>query len=196
MFNGIHISVEGMDGVGKTTTCQMIQERLGFRYVEKPLRYLFKEDGDYDTYIRVRDYVNQQPDRVFTSWFYGLGSTFLYSQFNGEKIVTDRHFVSNYIWSGEKESEQVFDTLIDLLGSPKMTFIIYARKEVIKERLLNRDDKDPDLQKVLVSDDKYEKMKRFFEKHDMPHLFIDTSDLTAEEVYSTIEKELKKNGVI
>ena len=32
-----HISIEGMDGVGKSTTCRLVAERLGYIGVEKPL---------------------------------------------------------------------------------------------------------------------------------------------------------------
>lgn len=192
MFNGIHLSIEGMDGVGKTTVCRLIEKELGFRYIEKPLQYLFREDGDYDTYIRVRDYVNDDPDRVFTSWFYGLGSTFLYSRFNGEKIVTDRHLLSNYTWSGEKESEPVFETLVKVLGVPTMTVILYSRPEVIEQRLKKRDVEDSDLKKVTVSEEKYAKMKHFVEKYDMPHIFIDTSDLTPEQTVDIIADKMRE----
>lgn len=30
-----HIAIEGMDGVGKTTTARMLAARLGYRYIEK-----------------------------------------------------------------------------------------------------------------------------------------------------------------
>lgn len=40
-----HISIEGMDGVGKSTTCKILAERLGYEFVEKPLHYLF-DDSD------------------------------------------------------------------------------------------------------------------------------------------------------
>ena len=36
----IHISIEGMDGVGKSTTCTLLADRLGYKLIEKPLHYL------------------------------------------------------------------------------------------------------------------------------------------------------------
>ena len=30
-----HIAIEGMDGVGKTTTCKLLAERLGYKFIEK-----------------------------------------------------------------------------------------------------------------------------------------------------------------
>ena len=70
----IHISIEGMDGVGKTTTCRLLAEKLGYYFVEKNLRFLFDENDGYDNYFRIRDKVNADSDRLFTSWFYGLGN--------------------------------------------------------------------------------------------------------------------------
>ena len=51
----IHISIEGMDGVGKTTTCRLLAEKLGYKFVEKNLRFLFDENDGYDNYFRIRD---------------------------------------------------------------------------------------------------------------------------------------------
>ena len=67
-----HIAIEGMDGVGKTTTCKLLAERLGYKFIEKNLRFLFDENNEFDNYFRIRDKVNANPDRLFTSWFYGL----------------------------------------------------------------------------------------------------------------------------
>ena len=41
-----HISIEGMDGVGKSTTCKLLAERLGYIFVEKPLHYLLDDSDD------------------------------------------------------------------------------------------------------------------------------------------------------
>ena len=68
-----HISIEGMDGVGKSTTCKLLSERLGYKFVEKPLHYLFDESEEkFDEYIRIRDQVNANQNRIFNS-FWGAG---------------------------------------------------------------------------------------------------------------------------
>ena len=50
-----HISIEGMDGVGKSTICKLLAERLGYLFVEKPLHYLLDDNEDeikqYDRHI-------------------------------------------------------------------------------------------------------------------------------------------------
>ena len=57
-----HISIEGMDGVGKSTTCKLLAERLGYIFVEKPLHYLL-DDSDDETkqYQNVAKRVNANP---------------------------------------------------------------------------------------------------------------------------------------
>ena len=82
-----HIAIEGMDGVGKTTTCKLLAERLGYKFVEKNLRFLFDENDGFDNYFKIRDKVNASPDRLFTSWFYGLGNIYLYTMFKNENII-------------------------------------------------------------------------------------------------------------
>lgn len=186
-----HIAIEGMDGVGKTTTSRLLAERLGYEYIEKNLHYLFDEDGRFDNYFRIRDKVNQSSDRLFTSWFYGLGNIYLYTLFKNKNIVTDRHFLSNYAWSGTKENEDIYNLLVNKLGKPNLTVILYANESTLFARLRHRDEEDSDLAKVKIAKEKYEKMIFFCEKHQLPYMIIDTSDKTPEEIVDQIIKRIE-----
>ena len=187
-----HISIEGMDGVGKSTTCKLLSERLGYKFVEKPLHYLFDESEEkFDEYIRIRDQVNANPNRVFTSWFYGLGSIYMYEMFKDENIVTDRHFASNYAWSGSDNNGEVYDLLIQKLGKPKLTVILYSPSETIVNRLISRDVNDSDIAKAKKSENIYRRMIDFCRKKELPYLMIDTSSLKPEEVVDEILKRLE-----
>lgn len=187
----IHISIEGMDGVGKSTTCQLLADKLGYKFIEKPLHYLFDEsDNSFDEYIRIRNQVNANPNRVFTSWFYGLGSIYMYEKFKNENIVTDRHFASNYAWSGTEENGDVYDLLIKKIGVPKLTVILYSPSEVIVERLKSRNKNDSDIAKAANSEKIYSKMIEFCKTKGIPFVVIDTSTLTPNEVVDRILQEL------
>ena len=187
-----HISIEGMDGVGKSTTCKMLSERLGYKFVEKPLHYLFdKDESEFAEYLRIRDQVNANPNRVFTSWFYGLGSIYMYEMFKDENIITDRHFASNYAWSGSDTNEEVYDLLVKKLGKPKLTVILYSPSEVIVERLKTRNKEDKDIARAKQSERIYERMISFCKKYELPHLVVDTSNMTKEQVVNRILEELK-----
>lgn len=190
-----HISIEGMDGVGKSTTCQLLADRLGYKFVEKPLHYLFDDsETKFDDYLRIRDKVNANPNRVFTSWFYGLGSIYMYELFKNENIVTDRHFASNYAWSGSDTNNEIYDLLIQKLGVPKLTVILYSPWEVIVNRLVSRDKNDSDIAKAKKSETIYSRMIDLCKNKKLPYIVIDTSNLKPEEVVEKIIKELDKNA--
>lgn len=186
-----HISIEGMDGVGKTTTCKLLAERLNYKFIEKPLHYLFDNSEDsFNEYLRIRDKVNSNPNRLFTSWFYGLGSIYMYEIFKNDNIITDRHLASNYAWSGVNDNLDVYNLLLKKLGKPKLTVILYASKEVIINRLKQRNKSDSDLEKASKSEDIYEKMIRFCKENNLNYLIIDTSNLPPNETVDLIIKEL------
>ena len=76
-----HISIEGMDGVGKSTTCKLLAEKLGYEFVEKPLHYLLDDsDDEIKQYQKVAKRVNSNSNRTFTAWYYGLNNIYLYEE--------------------------------------------------------------------------------------------------------------------
>ena len=186
-----HIAIEGMDGVGKTTTAKMLAAVLGYKYVEKNLHELFDEEGRLDNYFRIRDKVNGSNDRLFTSWFYALGNIYLHTNHNDDNVVTDRYFLSNYAWSGTDDNRVVYDLLVKKLGFPDLTVILYANEKAIVERLRSRDEQDSDLNKVQLAKEKYEKMLFFCEAYKMPYMVIDTSNLSPKEVVEVIMKRIE-----
>ena len=186
-----HIAIEGMDGVGKTTTARMLAAALGYIYVEKNLHELLDENGGFENYFRIRDKVNRSPDRLFTVWFYALGNIYLHTNHKNENVVTDRYFLSNYAWSGTQDNKEVFDLLTEKLGFPDLTVILYADEGAIFRRLRHRDEQDSDLDKVKLAKEKYEKMISFCETYRMPYMVIDTSNLSPEEVVETILKRIE-----
>lgn len=182
-----HISIEGMDGVGKSTTCELLAKRLGYKFVEKPLHYLFDKNSDsFEEYIRIRNQVNANSNRIFTSWFYGLGSIYMYELFKDSNIVTDRHLSSNYAWSGTKDNKEVYELLVKKLGVPKLTVILYTPSDVIVERLKGRNKQDSDIAKAKNSEVIYSRMIEFCNDYKFPFIIIDSSKLSPIEVVDKI----------
>lgn len=192
----MHIAIEGIDGVGKSTAAMNLAHALHFKLVEKPLQYLFDEEGSQSNYLRIRDQVNENPNKRFTGWFYGLGNIYLYERFKGENIITDRHILSNYCWSGSDETEYIFDAIYKTIGAPDYTFLIYASPKAVEGRLRNRDPNDPDVRKVCEIPAAYRRMEHILNKYNMPGLIIDTSDMAEEKVVEIMINELKRVGLI
>ena len=188
-----HISIEGMDGVGKSTTCKLLAEKLGYEFVEKPLHYLLDDnDNEIFQYQKVAKRVNSNPNRTFTAWYYGLNNIYLYEKFKDKNIVTDRHIVSNYCWSGSKDNGDIYNLILKKIGKPKLTVILYAKPEVIMARLKKRDINDSDLVKVEKSEKAYERMIYFCETKKLNYMVIDTSNKNVDEVVNEILKRLEE----
>lgn len=191
-----HISIEGMDGVGKSTTCKLLAEKLGYIFVEKPLHYLFDDNDETKQYQKVAKRVNANPNRNFTAWYYGLNNIYLYEKFKGQNIVTDRHIVSNYCWSGTDYNKDIYNLILKKIGKPKLTVILYATPELILARLKKRNINDSDIAKVSKSEKAYERMIYFCETKKLEYIVIDTSNKTPEETVDLIIKrigEIKSN---
>ena len=189
----IHISIEGMDGVGKSTTCKLLAEKLGYIFVEKPLHYLLDDsDEEIAQYQKVAKRVNANPNRTFTAWYYGLNNIYLYEKFKDQNIVTDRHIVSNYCWSGTKDNGDIYNLILKKIGKPKLTVILYAKPEVILSRLKKRDINDSDIVKVEKSEKAYERMIYFCKTKKLEYIVIDTSNKQVEEVVDEIIKKIEE----
>ncbi len=188
-----HISIEGMDGVGKTTTCRLLAERIGYKFIEKPLHYLFDDDGGIENYQTIARKVNSNPNRDFTSMFYALGSIYMYGMFQGEDIVTDRHLASNYAWSGTEHNKDVYDLAVKKLGAPRLTVILYSPTDVIVKRLIGRNKDDKDIERAKQSERIYSRMIEFCKAYHFPYVVIDTSKMNAEQTVDAILEELEKH---
>lgn len=193
-INMAHISIEGMDGVGKTTTCKLLAQKLGYKFIEKNLQELFDEDDSMANYIRIRDKVNRSDDRLFTALFYALANTYLYTKHGEENIITDRHILSNYCWSGTKDNEEVYQLLLNKLPKPSLTVILYASEQVNLLRLKNRDENDMDLWKVNESKNCYKKMIDFCDNNKIKYMLIDTSNLTLDQTVEQIMTRIEYNN--
>lgn len=185
------IAIEGLDGVGKTTTSKLVAEKLGFVFVDKPLHYLFDDQG-YDNYLRIRNLINLSDNRTLTAWFYGLSNIYCADKFKDYNIVTDRHFLSNYAWSGTTENKEIYDVLVRQIGVPDLTVILYADENAINRRLSGRCVTDKDLNKVELSKTIYYKMREFCLNYNLPHIEIETTDLSLQAVVDLIVSKAKE----
>lgn len=188
------IAIEGMDGVGKTTIAKKIAEDNGLMYIDKPLHYFFEDTAEngYADLMKMANRLYDVEDTVIRSWFFGLGNLLCFRKFESQGFVVDRHFVSNYFWNGSEESDKVYEAMINIIGVPDLTILLYATPETRLKRLMKRDPNDKDITDPEKKVDGYDKMIKFVEQFQMPYLFVNTEGKTIEQIVSEINKELNK----
>ena len=182
------IAIEGMDGVGKSTIAKKVANDYNMVYLEKPLSELFNSDNvdGMEALLSICDKIYDFDDERIKAWFFGLGNIYSYLKYNDQDIVTDRHFVSNYFWNGSERSNKIFENMMDIVGVPDITIILYASVETRLQRLYERDPNDYDLRDPEKHVLGYDKMITFLEKYNMPYYIIDTENKDIESVYEEI----------
>lgn len=178
------IAVEGMDGVGKTEIAKYIAEQYDFKFIDKPLHFFYDDspENGYADLMRVANRMYDVNDPVLKSWYFSLGNIYAIRQFQDQNVVIDRHLVSNYYWNGDESSEYIFRTLIEAIGYPDITIMLYATPKTRMARLHGRDPNDPDLEDPDKMDDGNDKMLYFLNKFSVPYVVINTENKTLEEV--------------
>lgn len=186
----MHIAIEGIDGVGKTTLAKKLAKALNFKFVEKHLHTLFDgENADHiPHYQRITKVINSSDDTLLRAWFYALGNIYMREHYGNKDIVTDRYFASNYSWNGTPDNSFIFEHLIQCLGKPQITFLLYANENARINRLRQRNSNDPDLEKIngTFSLEMYKKLKYFLDQYDFHYYSLDTSELSDTETFETV----------
>lgn len=186
------IAIEGLDGVGKTEVAKTISRRLGFQYIDKPMKFLLEESDPADMliYRRVTSKVNALEDPFPRLLFYAIGSIILREKMQ-EDTVVDRYFLSNYVNNQCTLADKFMDLAIQHAGAPDLTFVLYASPDVRRNRMIARNPNDPDIHSVHTNDTLYDDMDAFLNAHRLPYEFIDTSTMSLHQVVDAVEKSIR-----
>ncbi|PEQ91714.1 hypothetical protein CN481_15610 [Bacillus sp. AFS006103] len=190
----MHIAIEGLDGVGKTTVATKVAAELDFTYIEKPLQYLFDNDDSLRNYKNITSKINSVDDGFMRMWFYAMGNIFLNNRNYGTNFITDRYFVSTFIHNQNEYSDEIMKVLIRKLHLPAFTVVLYAGKEERKRRMINRNPEDPDLFKLEDTEKMYLEIKQFLDKYGFNYIWVDTTDITIDEIVNIIITNVKVNN--
>lgn len=202
------IVIDGMDGVGKSTVANILADKYGYEYIDRPIQRMFgfedfndEESKKFEERLN-RIFNNENP--IIKAWLTGLGNIYSLANSETKDIIIDRNILSNYFWNGNDENEEIYESIMQASGMPDITIVLYASVKTRIERIRLRDKIDADLEDPDVYKEGYEKMAAFLKKHKIPYIAINTENKNIDEVVREIEskvkfinnKENEKDGIV
>ncbi len=181
----MHIVIEGMDGVGKSTIVSELSKQLGFEIAQKPLKSLFKQDGD-GAIEKILEILPGEDEKDFWAMFLGAAQYYQTKILQNENIIIDRWLPSNFCHYSDCVNEKFFEYLVDVCSKPELTVVLYATPSVRLQRIYNRNNNDIDLVRFIDDDSEYYMIEKFLKKYQMPYIWIDTSNLSTHSVVAEI----------
>jgi len=181
----VFVSLEGVDGVGKTTVAKLIVAGGGFQYHKSPA----------GPFAALREEVDAHATPLERYCFYRLATQFDSAQvarlLKSGSVICDRYIASTaaYHIAMDPRVKTIHDTTAVL--EPNFAFLLEARSDVRDQRLLKRG--------TTLSDVRLERDSAFLDHVaqafvSLSLIRIDTSDMTIEEVALTIRNILAQGG--
>lgn len=182
----VFVSIDGVDGVGKTTVAKLLATDVSFQYHKSPA----------GPFAQLRKEVDAHANPLERYCFYRLATQFDSVQISRlletNSVVCDRYIASTAAYHIAMDARiRVIHSDAELL-KPHFAFLLGARSEIREKRILER-------AKVL-SDAKLEgdstlldRVAEIFMSFGLT--YIDTSDITAEEVATTIKHIIAQGGI-
>lgn len=178
------VSVEGLDGVGKSTITNHLASFLNMPIAEKPIKKLLYLDDEQSKKITEKIYGCYSSN--IQAMYYLTGYLSVLEDAKKDDILMDRGFLSTYYFSYNKENSALFDMFVMNYGVPDLTIVLYASVEERIKRIKNRDISDDDLKKKRIYVDGYDKYFEALKKYNMPYLLINNENLSLEETSSLV----------
>lgn len=184
------IAIEGMDGSGKSTIARKLSEANDFVLQFSPNKSFFGMTTE--EYGLLCNRVYSLKDERLKAWFFGFGNLIQATKNIDRGMILDRHLLSNYFWNGTERSENIYKLLLEILGKPDLTIILYASAETRAKRIHERDVNDKDLsdpKKFILG---YDKMIKFAKSYKLPFLIINTEKFSENQVFKICNSLINK----
>ena len=173
------ISVEGLDGVGKSTISKALSSSLNIPIAEKPIKKLLYLSDEQSKKISEKIYGSYSSN--IQAMYYLMGYLSVLEDSKKFDLLMDRGFLSTYYFSYNVENSSLFDMFVQNYGLPDITIVLYATVESRIKRIQQRDSSDDDLKKKRLYVDGYDKYFEAIKKYNMPYLLINNENLSIEE---------------
>lgn len=182
----IFVSLDGVDGVGKTTVAKLLAADGSFQYIKSP-------SGPF---AQLRKEVDNRAAPLERYCFYRLANQHISMLVNQllrtNSVVCDRYIASTAAYHIAMDARiRVIHNDAELL-KPHFAFLLGARSEVRDRRILERAE--------VLSDVKLEEDSMFLDRvaeifMSFGLIYIDTSDMTPEEVATAIKHIIVQGGI-
>lgn len=187
----MHISIEGLDGAGKTETAKRVAQRLGFEFIQKPIQLLM-DNEEKGLSQKVLYSMRNEGDNNFRALFLGSIHYYMSTLIQGKNVVTDRYIASNYYKHNDIDNKMIFDFLVSLCAKPDLTIVLYASDEERLKRIKSRNPNDKDIVLFKPNECSYDNILKFMEQYSMRYLWLDTTNVSIDKVVEIIIEEVNK----
>ncbi|HEY4476476.1 MAG TPA: hypothetical protein VJB69_00580 [Candidatus Paceibacterota bacterium] len=174
----LFISLDGVDGVGKTTVAKLLAADGVFRYYKSPA----------GPFAQLRKEIDAHATPLERYCFYRLATQFdsvqISRSLETNSVVCDRYIASTAAYHIAMDARiRVIHNDVELL-EPHFAFLLGARSEVRDKRILERAKVLSDV-KLEGDSTLLDHVAEIFMSFGL--IYIDTSDITADEVATTIK---------
>ena len=184
------ISVDGGDGVGKTTLVEKLAAYYDLYYLKKPIDTFLCVKEPNDIRHRISKLVQKIVYEVNKSekLKVAFNSSLLLhykKQLEDEDVIVDRGMLSCYMFNGDETTEPTFDKYIKKGLEFDICFFLTASPETRRERMLKRNPNDEDLKNGnldKLTAGQYKAIK-YAESRGIPVAVIDTDGKNEEQVF-------------
>ena len=182
----LFICLDGVDGVGKTTVAKLLAADESFHYHKSPA----------GPFAQLRKEVDAHANPLERYCFYRLATQFDSVQISKlletNSVVCDRYIASTVAYHIAMDARiRVIHSDAELL-KPHLAFLLGARPEVRDKRILERAKVLSDV-KLEGDSTLLDHVAEVFMSFGLT--YIDTSDITAEEVAKTIKRIVAQGGI-
>ena len=198
------ISIDGADGVGKTTLAKRLAEYINFEFIKDPLDEIVRLMGDKQErkeaaqHAKTHVYHSGKTNKQIANYI-GNCLLSLRAKASGRNIILDRGMMSASIYNLDDETEALFDGFLKKGAVGDICIFLYASQDVRYQRLKTRAQTTGDIHddlhnsRVLALDST--RTIEFIKSRNVNSIIIDTSNKNSQQVFEEVIKFLRKNPV-
>lgn len=191
------ISVDGADGVGKTSLAKKLSQALGFEFVGHPLWAMLKikskDSKKYKFAHRVQRAIFRfkESSKIVSEVFCNLLLRFKNKNRN-RNIVLDRGFLSTLIYNLSPKTIKIFDRYVRRGADFDVNILLTCSKEERIERIEKRDKHDLDLKFKKVYNLDADLTAEYAKSRNLNCIVIDTTKKTEQQVFEEALLKIKQ----